>query len=232
MARRRKNGADDQPLPIDGGEDAPQEQSNSAARADTIREAARWLRDREAEVASLREDIAGYKKTHIQGDLGFKLSDWNTLYRLYGLEGDDRDKLIDTIREGFAALGVGEQLDWIKEAERADRGTKPNGAAPADGGWSLDKARINENITAPRPPRGNRRAERLTGDSADIARATTQPTADANPIARQTGYTDGFAGVRDHAAQWSAGFVGHSDYELGWGEGQVARVEQTDISEA
>ncbi len=125
MPRRKKNGAD-QPQPIDGGEDAPQEQSNSAARAETIRAAARWLSDHEADVKALREEISAYKATHIKGDLGFKLSDWNTLYRLYQLEGDDRDKLIDTIREGFAALGVGEQGSFMAAMDPEPR-PKANG---------------------------------------------------------------------------------------------------------
>jgi hypothetical protein len=130
MPRRKKNGTD-QPQPIDGGTDAPQEQSNSAARADTIRAAARWLSDREAEVKSLRQEIAEYKAKHIKGDLGFKLSDWNTLYRLYGLEGDDRDKLIDTIREGFEALGIGEQGSFMDAMDPQPRASKPNGNGTA-----------------------------------------------------------------------------------------------------
>jgi hypothetical protein len=112
MPRRKKTEAD-QPQPIDGGGDVPYEQSNSDARGDTIRAAARWLAEREAEVASLREEINSYKQTHIKGALGFKMADWNTLYRLYNLDGDDRDQLLDTIREGFAALGVGGQSSFL-----------------------------------------------------------------------------------------------------------------------
>lgn len=113
MPRRRKANGADQPQPTDGGDDARPEMSNSALRADTIRSAARWLAEHEAEVKLLREEIAAYKQTHIKGDLGFKLSDWNTLYRFYSLEDDDRAALLDTIREGFAALGVGEQGSFL-----------------------------------------------------------------------------------------------------------------------
>jgi hypothetical protein len=131
MPRRKKNGAD-QPQPIDGGADTHQEQSNSAARADTIRAAARWLAEREAEVASLREEISAYKATHIKGDLGFKMADWNTLYRLYNLEGDDRDQLLDTIREGFAALGVGGQSSFLDAMDQtAAPAPKANGNGTA-----------------------------------------------------------------------------------------------------
>jgi hypothetical protein len=132
MPRRKKTEAYQQP--IDGEADTPQEKSNSAARADTIRAAARWLSEREYEVAMLREDIRAYKETHIKGDLGFKMSDWATLYRLYNLEGDDRDKLLDTIREGFAALGVGGQASFLdamdKTAAPAPKASGNGTAAP------------------------------------------------------------------------------------------------------
>jgi hypothetical protein len=129
MPRRKKNGAD--PQPIDGGADAAQQQSNSAARADTIRHAARWIAEREAEVAALREEISAYKQTHIKGDLGFKMADWSTLYRLYNLEGDDRDKLLDTIREGFAALGIGGQSSFLDAMEKTAPEAKANGNGTA-----------------------------------------------------------------------------------------------------
>lgn len=97
--------------------DEPQQLFNSGARAETIRAAVRYIADLEEEIKAIRADIKTYKQTHIKDDLGFKLSDWTTLYRIYKLEADDRDKLLDTLREGFGALGIGEQLDWIKAAE-------------------------------------------------------------------------------------------------------------------
>src|SRR6185369_2668333 len=82
--------------------------SNSAARAELIREAVRVLAEKEREVQALNADIREYKSKHIKGDLGFKLADWNAVYRVSQLEVDDRDALIDTLREGFAALSIGQ----------------------------------------------------------------------------------------------------------------------------
>lgn len=42
-----------------------------------------------------------------------KIADFAAVYRLYKLEGDDRDAALDAIREGFKALGIGEQLDFV-----------------------------------------------------------------------------------------------------------------------
>lgn len=95
---------------------------NSGARADLIRSAARYIEDREAEIKAIREDITEYKAKHIKGDLGFKLSDWGTVYRMYKLESEDRDTLLDTIREGFKALGVGGSVDWVDAAEQERAG--------------------------------------------------------------------------------------------------------------
>lgn len=92
---------------------------NSGARADIIRSAARYIADREAEIKTIREDITEYKQKYIKGDLGFKLSDWSTVYRVYKLETEERDALLDTIREGFAALGIGQSVDWVDAAVTA-----------------------------------------------------------------------------------------------------------------
>jgi hypothetical protein len=95
--------------------------SNSAARAGLIRDAARWLAEREAEVKAINADIAEYKSKHIKGDLGFKIADWNAIYRVSQLEIEDRDQLLDTLREGFAALNIGQVVDWVDAAQRAPR---------------------------------------------------------------------------------------------------------------
>jgi hypothetical protein len=110
--------------------------SNSAARADTIREAVRWLAEREAEVKALNAEIREYKQKHVKGDLGFKLSDWIAVYRVSQLEVEDRDQLIDTFQEGMAALGI--QLDWLAGA--------PEQHAP-------------QRSSAPRRPRGRPRKQ-------------------------------------------------------------------------
>lgn len=105
-AREHLNGADD-----------PQELSNSSARADTIRAAVRYIANAQAEIKALREELNEYKQKHIKGDLGMKLSDFAAVYRVSQLEVEDRDKLLDTLREGFAALGLDGQLNWLDAAE-------------------------------------------------------------------------------------------------------------------
>ena len=105
--------------------------SNSAARAELIREAVRVLAEKEREVQALNADIREYKSKHIKGDLGFKLADWNAVYRVSQLEVDDRDALIDTLREGFAALSIGQVVDWV-DAAQATPSRRGNGYAEPD----------------------------------------------------------------------------------------------------
>jgi ribosomal protein L12E/L44/L45/RPP1/RPP2 len=104
--------------------------SNSAARADTIRDAVRWIAEREAEAKAINAEIREYKAKHIRGDLGFKIADFNAIYRVSQLEAEDRDELLECVREGFAALGIGGSVDWVDAAERTPRGS--NSTAPAD----------------------------------------------------------------------------------------------------
>ena len=116
--------------------------SNSAARADTIREAVAWLADKDAERKALNAEISEYKQKHIKGDLGFKIADFNAIYRVSQLEIEDRDALLDTLREGFEALEIGGSLDWVAAAEAEPppgnlrkRGAKRengNGTTPRD----------------------------------------------------------------------------------------------------
>ena len=104
--------------------------SNSAARADLIREAVRVLAAKERQVQEINAGIREYKQKHIKGDLGFKLSDWAAIYRVSQLEVEDRDALVETLREGFAALGIGQIVDWVDAAQATPRGR--NGTAPPD----------------------------------------------------------------------------------------------------
>jgi hypothetical protein len=100
------------------GDDERVEISNSALRAETIRAAVDYIAQRQAEVKSINADINEYRQKHIKGDLGMKLADFAAVYRVSQLEVEDRDQLLDTLQEGFAALGIGGQLDWVA----ADRG--------------------------------------------------------------------------------------------------------------
>jgi hypothetical protein len=105
--------------------------SNSAARAETIRDAVRWLAKREAEAKAINAEIREYKQKHIKGDLGFKIADFNAVYRVSQLEVEDRDLLLDCVREGFEALGIGGSVDWVQAAERTPR-SRANGYAEPD----------------------------------------------------------------------------------------------------
>lgn len=118
---------------------------NSAARADLIRSAAKELSRLDGEIAALQTQRTAYKNKHIKGDLGFKLADWNTTYRLYQLEGDDRDRLLDTIREGFSALGIGEQSNFLtsmpdapKEATAPKKRGRPRKPKPEELGEKVN----------------------------------------------------------------------------------------------
>ena len=91
--------------------------SNSAARAEMIREAVRVLAAKERQVQEINAGIREYKQKHIKGDLGFKLSDWAAIYRVSQLEVEDRDALVETLREGFAALSIGQVVDWVDAAQ-------------------------------------------------------------------------------------------------------------------
>lgn len=125
-ARGRRNGADNEGS--GHGEGEPTRLANSGARADTIRAAVAYIADREAEIKAIRADVTEYKQKHIKGDLGFKLSDWAAIYRVSQLDTEDRDQLLDTIKEGFAALGIGQSVDWVAAAEAS----QPYGAGASE----------------------------------------------------------------------------------------------------
>jgi hypothetical protein len=110
MAKRLRNAQSDE---------EQVEEVDAGARASIIRDACRWIADHEADVKALREEIAEYKQKHIKGDLGFKMADFNAIYRVSKLEVEDRDKLIDTLREGFRALGIGEQASFLGALDAA-----------------------------------------------------------------------------------------------------------------
>jgi hypothetical protein len=101
-----------------------------ASAAEHIRDAVRWLAEREAELKMLNFEIREYRIKHIKGDLGFKIADWNAIYRVSQLEVEDRDALVDTLREGFAALGIGQIVDWVDAAQATPRRAANGQAAP------------------------------------------------------------------------------------------------------
>ena len=85
---------------------------NSKARAGVIRDIIDARRKIEGEIAEL---MAVRKKNQgrIKSDLGMKVADFNALYRIAELETEDRDQFLDTLREGFEALGIGGQSSFL-----------------------------------------------------------------------------------------------------------------------
>jgi hypothetical protein len=92
---------------------------NSSARAATIKNVCERLQGLFDQRKMLNEDISSLKNEKIKGELGMKITDFMMAFRLYQLEGDDRDKLLDTLKETFEALGIGEQLDFIDAFKKA-----------------------------------------------------------------------------------------------------------------
>lgn len=93
------------------GEEDPQ------TRADILKEAMREIIAGEADIAALRESISEIKHEKIKGKLGMKLSDFNVLKRAYLMEDKDKKVFLDTLREGFAALEIGEQASFLDALE-------------------------------------------------------------------------------------------------------------------
>jgi hypothetical protein len=110
--------------------------SNSAARAATIRDAVRWIAEHKAEVKALNAEINEFMVKTVKGDLGFKIADFNAIYRVSQLEVEDRDALLECVREGWAALGIGGVVDWVEAAQATPRrapAASPNEAARTAG---------------------------------------------------------------------------------------------------
>jgi hypothetical protein len=104
--------------------------SNSAARAVLIRESVGHIAKLEAEAKAINAAIRKYKAEVVRGNLGFKIADWNAVFRVSQLEAEDRDELLDTLCESFEALGIGQVVDWVAAAERTPRADANGAAAP------------------------------------------------------------------------------------------------------
>ncbi len=94
-------------------EDGPRELSNTAARKDSILKVCREFDRIEAEIKELRDEKNKLKKDIIAGDLGMKISDFNMARKLVQREQDERDGMLDVMRETFEAHGIGFQMDWV-----------------------------------------------------------------------------------------------------------------------
>ena len=155
--------------------------TNAKARDDTIVMAVRELARMEAEAKAINAEIREFKQVHIKGDLGFKLADWNAVYRVSQLEVEDRDQLLDTLREGFQALGVGGSLDWVAAAEG-----EPQPAAAL----AAPKRRRQEPAVARSTPTSGAtgKADGLAGHFDHAAR---WPEGDVGHAAYQLGHAEG-----------------------------------------
>lgn len=87
-------------------------------RKELIGNICREVTNLKADRKVISDEINKIMQKRVKGDLGMKISDFGLALRLYQLEGDDRDQMLDTMRETFEALGVGEQLDWIEVSKR------------------------------------------------------------------------------------------------------------------
>lgn len=91
---------------------------NSASRKATIREIKAKLDEVNSRIAELQEERKRVKG-RIKSDLGWKVADWNVMTRFADLEDEPRDVLFDTLREGFEALNVGGQHNFLDALEDA-----------------------------------------------------------------------------------------------------------------
>jgi uncharacterized protein (UPF0335 family) len=98
----------------------PRGNNTVADRAATIRDTCQRVEKLDEEIKALQADRRGLIKDKIKGDLGMKIADFNIAYRMYQLEQEDRDTMVDTMRECFSALGLGDQLNWLDAAEKAE----------------------------------------------------------------------------------------------------------------
>lgn len=99
-----------------------EENEGGSNRKQTIVDAIKRISALEGERKSIGEDIRSVKNKLIKGELKMKIGDFNVAMRLYNLEGEDRNELLDTIHETFNALGIGDQLDWLKASEKVQAG--------------------------------------------------------------------------------------------------------------
>ena len=125
MARRRKvsEAIDDAERHLNGAdEEAGPPPANSAVRAQLIREACEEVGEFDRQISGLKAERKAVIETKIVAGLGMKKAHFAAAYKLHQMDQGDRDALQDTIREVFASLGVGVQLNWLDAADQAGVG--------------------------------------------------------------------------------------------------------------
>ena len=111
-------GADGKPV-----DDLPSPQHNMAARASTMRECAAGLDSIDLERSELNESAAEIRKR--LKDNGISTKELDTVRRLRKMGADDRDTVIDNLREALSALGVGRQGQLFPEDSASVASAKP-----------------------------------------------------------------------------------------------------------
>lgn len=121
MARRRKTAdeaIEDAGEHLNGGGSEEQRPAhNSAARAEIIRETCETVEELDRQIEGIKAERKAVVETRIVAGLGMKTKNFNAAYKLFQMDQGERDELQDTIRECFAALGVGQQINWLDAAE-------------------------------------------------------------------------------------------------------------------
>lgn len=121
MARRRKTAdeaIEDASEHLNGADEEERTPAhNSAARASIIRETCETIEELDRQISGIKAEKKAVIETRIVADLGMKKGHFAAAYKLYQLDQGVRDELQDTIRECFAALGVGMQISWLDAAE-------------------------------------------------------------------------------------------------------------------
>lgn len=94
---------------------------NMDARTAKIQEVCTELDRMDEEIDILNEERRTYRKKHIKHGLDMKLGDFDAMRRIHGMKEERKNDYIDVLREGFSALGVEEQLDWITADARIQK---------------------------------------------------------------------------------------------------------------
>ena len=123
LNRRNAKGAGKMAAPADAKPDGKAGTTvghNAKARAGIIRSACKELAELDRQSETINAERRELLNTKIKGDLDMSVADFRIAYRLYKLEGEKRDKLLDTMQETFKALGLGGQLNFLEEIEKAE----------------------------------------------------------------------------------------------------------------
>lgn len=113
------------------------QRSNSGWRREKIVDVMKRVLGLMEERAAITADINEIMQKEVKGDLEMKISDFKVALRYYKLDTpEDRESFLDTIRECFLALGVGEQGDFfsvLADSMQGDDGGQDEDGAPSAG---------------------------------------------------------------------------------------------------